>query len=212
MKLKKGLYLHSYSIIIYYVHCKSDELYIGARGVVREVWNDGTFYSNLVDVERFRPYGYPSTSFDWTILDRAYHDTNEGAPFGETTYFNQRLTAFFVPPIDSLYTFNVISDDRCSLYISPNTSREHKVRVAYSNSWTIRRWDYFASQTAEPIQMYAGKAYYIEMVNVNWAGPWSIGFAAKIHDLAWTPDVADADLEEQKIVISSTVIPETQVQ
>ena len=186
-------------------------MYIGARGVVQEVWNDGTCYGNPNNVEQNRPYGYPNSSFNWTVLDRAYHDTNEGAPFGEMTFFNQQLTAFFVPPIDSLYSFNVISDDRCSLYISPNTSREHKVEVAYSTFWTRGIWDYFASLTAEPIQMYAGKAYYIEMVNVNCNGPWSIGFGAKIHDLALTPDVADADLEEQKIVISSTVIPETQV-
>ena len=125
-----------------YMMCTFNQLYmcIGARGVVREVWNDGSYHSNLVNVERDRPYGYPNTLYDWTVLDRAYHDTNEGAPFGETTYFNQRLTAFFIPPVDSLYTFNVISDDRCVLYVSSNTSREHKVQIAFSNSWTRGRW------------------------------------------------------------------------
>ena len=56
-----------------------------------------------------------------------------------------------------------------------------------------------------------GKAYYIEAVQQQGWGPWSIGIGAKIHSLNWTNDRADADHEEQQVTIQSVVVNETQV-
>ena len=55
-----------------------------------------------------------------------------------------------------------------------------------------------------------GKAYYIEAVQQQGWGPWSIGIGTKVHSLNWTNDRADADHEEQ-VTIQSVVVNETQV-
>ena len=126
----------------------------GGRGIVREVWTED-YSSNLNRVEE-RPYGYPNTSFNWTVQERAYRDNSYPAEFREIYRFQQRYSGFFVPPIDSLYTFNFISDNKLRLYLSPNTSREHKELIAFANSHTRRRWDYFDTQFSSPIPLQGG--------------------------------------------------------
>ena len=158
-----------------------------------------------------RPYGYPDANFNWTVQERVYRDTGYPAEFGELFLFNQRYSGFFVPPVDSLYTFNIISDDLMRLHLSPNTSREHKELIAYANSWTRNSWNYHETQVSEPLYLKAGQAYYIEAVQGNGYGPWNIGFGAKVHSISWTSDRALADHETQLIDISSTVVKETQV-
>ena len=134
----------------------------GGRGIVREVWTKD--YSSNLDRVDERPYGYPNTSFNWTVQERAYRDYQNPAEFGERTYFQQRYSGFFVPPIDSLYTFNFISDDRLRLYLSPNTSREHKELIAYANSHTRGKWNNFDTQFSRPIPLQGGM--YIKDVGI----------------------------------------------
>ena len=141
-----------------------------------------------------------------------YRDSiNYEAEFGEHDYLHQRYTTFFVPPSDGVYTFNFISDDLLDLYLSPNASREHKQRIAYTTYYTAGRWDRFSTQFSSPIELKAGQPYYLEALHTQGEGPWSIGVAAKYHNLSWTDDYALADHEEQIIQISSTVVKETQV-
>ena len=185
-------------------------VHVGGRGVVREVWTDmwQGDPQHLIN----RPYGYPNASYNnWAVQERFYRHYSYTPEFGEQNYFNQRYTGFFVPPIDSFYTFNFISDDLLDLYLSPNSRREDKELIAYSNSWTRNSYNYFASQTSSPKYLKAGQPYYIEALQSQYGGPWYIGVAAKIHNLTWTEDYALADHEEQIIRISSTVIKETQV-
>ena len=176
---------------------------------MREVWLDSYYWDP--DTINNRPYGYPNSSYNWTIQERWYRDSNYDAEFGERHYFQQRYSGFFVPPLDSLYTFNFISDDRLDLYLSPNSSREHKQLIAFTNQWTRNSWNYFPTQMSSPIELKAGQAYYIEALHVEASGTWNIGVGTKIHNLTWTDDIAVADHEEQIIQITSTVIKETQV-
>lgn len=126
---------------------------LGGRGLAREVWTTG-FTSNLDTVES-RGYGYP-TSDNWSIQERAYRDSSYPPEFGEVIRLNQRYTGFFVPPIDSYYTFNANCDDGCRLYLSPNASRESKQLVAYITGHTSS-WNQIPSQISEPHYLKAGK-------------------------------------------------------
>jgi len=85
--------------------------------------------------------------------------------FGERYYFVQRFSGFFVPPLTSLYTFVVRSDDQSRLYLSPNMSDEHKQLIAYAPYHTSRSWNRFPEQTSAPILLEAGKAYYMDAVS-----------------------------------------------
>ena len=125
----------------------------GARGIVREIVTN--YYTSIDQIEQ-APYRYPNTSYNWTVQERAYRNSwNYPSEFGESTRFTQRYTGFFVPPLDSYYTFNLISDDGARLYLSPNMSREHKELVAYISSYSFT-WDRFSTQKSQPIYLKAG--------------------------------------------------------
>ncbi len=83
--------------------------------------------------------------------------------------------------------------------------------MAYTNSYTRERWDYFPTQYSLPFELKAGQPYYLQALTTQGGGPWSIGVAVKYHNLSWTDDYASADHEVQVIRTSSTIIKETQV-
>lgn len=90
-------------------------------------------------------------------------------------------------------------------------SAEHKQLIAYANQWTRGSWTYWPTQTADPILLEAGKAYYIESVLNDYGGIWDIGISAKIHNLSWNSYPFNGDNEVQRINISSLVVKEEHV-
>ena len=161
------------------------------------MWTSGSL--NLDDVEQ-RPRAENTST-----QERLYRNN------GERRNFAQRLSGFFVPPVTSLYTFSILSDDLSRLYLSPNMSAEHKKLIAYAPQWTINSWTYFSTQTADPIFLEAGKAYYIESLLNQYVGPWDIGISAKIHNLNWNSYPFNGDNEVQRINVSSLVVKEEHV-
>ena len=185
-------------------------LSLGGRGLAREVWTTG-FTWNLDTIEQ-RPYGYPNVSANnISIEEKSYRTSDQPLLFGEDFNINQRYTGFFVPPLTSDYIFSVNSDDNSRLFLSPNTSRAHKELVAEGPQHTRRRWNFFSQQTSRRISLEAGKSYYVELLHGQGTGPWTIGFGVKALSLNWTDKQALADHEVQEIVVSSTVVKETQV-
>lgn len=118
---------------------------------MREVWTPDTNKGNLTEI-KLRPHGYPSGT-NWSIQDRAFRDYPE---FGEDRRFSQRYSGFFVPPIDSNYSFNVIADDLGQLYLSPNASRDH-MSLVVDVSRHAMHWDQYDYQISEPVYLKAGK-------------------------------------------------------
>ena len=85
---------------------------------------------------------------------------------------------------------------------------KYKLIIPNHDSWTQHSmWFVFTII----IILTIGKAYYIEAVQQQGWGPWSIGVGAKIHSLNWTNNRADADHEEQQVTIQSVVVNEIQV-
>ena len=181
-------------------HCL---LHPGGRGLLREVWTGG--FDWLDNVEQ-RPRAENTSP-----QERLYRDHFSPREFGERRNFVQRLSGFFVPPLTSLYTFSIRSDDHSRLYLSPNMSAEHKQLIAYANQWTRGSWTYWPTQTADPVLLEAGKAYYIESVLNQGSGAWDIGISAKIHNLSWNSYPFNGDNEVQRINISSLVVKEEHV-
>ena len=90
-------------------------------------------------------------------------------------------------------------------------SAEHKQLIAYATQHTRDSWTYLPTQTADPILLEAGKAYYIESVLNQGSGGWDIGISAKIHNLSWNSYPFNGDNEVQRINISSLVVKEEHV-
>ena len=175
----------------------------GGRGLLREVWTDG--FASLDNIER-RPRAENTSP-----QERLFRHHSFPREFGERRHFVQRLSGFFVPPVTSLYTFSIRSDDHSRLYLSPNMSAEHKQVIAYATEWTRGSWTYWPTQTADPLFLEAGKAYYIESLLNQGTGGWDIGISAKIHNLSWNSYPFNGDNEVQRINISSLVVKEEHV-
>ena len=60
--------------------------------------------------------------------------------FGETTFFGQRFSGFFVPPKSSLYTFNLRSDDLSQLFLSQTSSSDDVERIIHVTEHTRLRF------------------------------------------------------------------------
>ena len=175
---------------------------VGGRGLLREVW---TGFSLLDGIE-----GRPRSE-KTSPQERAYRDNDAPREFAEKNYFVQRFSGFFVPPLTSLYTFGLISDDHSRLYLSPNTSDEHKQLIAHAPQHTRRSWTFYSTQTAAPVLLEGGKAYYMEAISNQYSGPWYLGISAKIHNLSLNTYPFNGDNEVQMINISSTVVKEKHV-
>ena len=78
-----------------------------------------------------------------SVVDKLYRSTEYNTPeFGEEYDFTQRYSGFFVPPMSSLYTFNIQSDDLSRLYFSPNASTGELLGdpVISISQWTRNRY------------------------------------------------------------------------
>ena len=87
----------------------------GERGALREVFIEGDTNINSVASRPRSAYSH--------IIDKFFRDSHYvSSEFGEDTSFTQRYSGFFVPPMSSLYTFGLLSDDQSRMYFSPNAS------------------------------------------------------------------------------------------
>ena len=103
----------------------------GARGSRREVFFGHT------NLNAIRNRGRSSRAI---IQQRLYRDGfNFGSQFGEREYFGHRFSGFFVPPISSLYTFNLNCDDYCWLYFSSEPYVQNERRIINVGRYTHYR-------------------------------------------------------------------------
>ena len=108
---------------------------------------------------------------------------NADDPGGYGANYIQRLSGYFIPPTSDNYVFFVASDDDSDLFLSTDSTAEHKVMIAKETSWagfdswlggnstlSQKRSDQFspdggATQPfAAGIPLVAGQLYYIEHV------------------------------------------------
>lgn len=180
-------------------------LMLGGRGLLREVWSTG---NNAISTINTLP-----RAADTIVDERTYLHSDYASNFGTITNIVQRLSGFFVPPVTSLYTFQIRSDDLSTLYLSPNSSSDRILdyEVAVAPQYTRNSWTYFPSQTSEPILLEEGKYYYFMLPSNQGGGPWEMGIAAKVHNLSYSSYPYESDREEQLIAVSSTTVKEEHV-
>lgn len=125
-----------------------------AQGLLREYWRgvpEGSLPS--LSSKTDRPTGVE-------YLER--FETPERFGVG----YAQRLRGYVVPPTTGVYTFWIASDDDSELWLSSSEAVGEKKRVAYVTGFTQpREWQRFSTQHSEPIQLEAGKRYYVEALH-----------------------------------------------
>ena len=125
--------------------------------------------------------------------------------------FSQKVTGFLVPPASGTYTLYIRSDDQSQFSLSSTADPANLSVVASARSWTRNRWDYFATQRSDPMELEGGKPYYLEVLHSQGGGPYDLLLGLKFHNSNKTRGEVPAEHEVQRVVISSTVVKEKHV-
>lgn len=100
--------------------------------------------------------------------------------------YGARLRGWVTAPLSGPYTFWISGDDNVALYLSTDGGPESKQLIAsHSGHTTPYEWNKYASQKSQPVQLVAGRSYYIEAllkegsqddhVEVGWLLPGQTG-------------------------------------
>ncbi len=86
-------------------------------------------------------------------------------------FYGQRVRGFVIPPATGAYTFFVASDDASELWLSTDATPAKKVKICGVNACTgPNEWGKFPEQKSQPVQLEAGKRYYIEALHKEGGG------------------------------------------
>jgi hypothetical protein len=135
----------------------------GSAGVYRELWSNlNSSLGDTIEILTNTLYNpnwpnHPNPAYT-TILPRFQTATDTGMD-----WYGQRLRTYIVPPTTGAYTFWIASDDTSELFVSTDENPANKRLVAWVSSWTSAG-DYTAeaTQKSAPINLVAGKHYYVE--------------------------------------------------
>jgi hypothetical protein len=131
--------------------------------ILREYWT-GMAGSKIPDLTKHPLYpDKPSGSNLMTSLE---------IPAEWADNYGTRIRGYVHPPATGAYTFWISSDDDGELYLSTDESPLRKTRIAWlEGASAARQFDQQANQKSAPIQLVAGRRYYLEVLhkegNVN---------------------------------------------
>lgn len=132
--------------------------------VLFEKWNELTGSGSGVAALTNDPR-YPNNPNEVDELTEWQIPTDEGDNYGT------RIRGYLHPTTTGEYTFWIASDDQSQLYLSTDATEDNKRVVCEVTGWTSsREWDKEAGQQSDPIQLEAGKVYYIETLHREGTG------------------------------------------
>lgn len=114
----------------------------------------------------------------------AAFDVPQTAPNIE--YFGTRIYGWINPPQTGAYTFYLCTDDGGRLLLSTDGTPANKVKICGDTAaWGYKTWFANAAQKSQPIDLVAGRLYFIEglqkengggdYIVVGWTGPGMVG-------------------------------------
>lgn len=125
-----------------------------SQGVVMETYTGigGDSISNLKG----------STKFPDSPDEIAIQSTFE-CPADRMDTYGVRMKAWLKPPVTGSYMFWIASDDNGELWLSSDMDPVNASLIASVPGWTDpRQWNKFTEQQSSPVELEAGKYYYIE--------------------------------------------------
>ncbi len=138
--------------------------------ILYERWEgvSGTAVNDLTGNPR-----YPSSP-DVTLELEAWQ-----APAEIGDNYGARLRGYIHPATSGLYTFWTASDDASNVLLSTDENPANAARICYVSGWTnATEWTKETNQKSAPIQLEAGKAYYMESL-------FKEGSGGDNHSVAW---------------------------
>jgi DNA-directed RNA polymerase specialized sigma24 family protein len=134
----------------------------GSGTILREWWSDidGDRIADLMGNPRFA--GPPSgTARESSFL----------APRDWADRYGQRMRGWVHPPVSGAYTFWICSDNDGELWLSPDDQPSGKARIALvQGAVGFDHWEDRPDQRSQPVQLEAGRRYYIEALQKEGGG------------------------------------------
>jgi hypothetical protein len=134
-----------------------------AGSILREVFRNigGGGVGDLYNAQSFKD-DKPTESGTVSIFEGP---SNIGSDYGT------RFRGYIHPPVSGLYTFWIASDDQGELKLSTDEDPAHVKSIASVPEWTgPREYTKHAQQTSQPVELKAGKRYYIEAFHKQGVG------------------------------------------
>jgi hypothetical protein len=167
---------------------RNNSLSYGGRGLLVQIYNDlnpGTL-TKLKSTPSF-PLS-PNLTF-------VQANGTVGLGVNAGFYYGTRMTGFFVAPYSGLFSFWVKADDQAELRISSSDSPADLPANAQA---TLPYWssayDSFPQQISEPLAMFAGRRYYMELLHSQGHG----GDFVKLAVRMFNPPAAIRDVYSPK--------------
>ena len=107
--------------------------------------------------------------------------------------YGGRLRGTITAPVTGSYTFWVAGDNGVQLWLSTDSRKYNRQRIAWHNSLTSpNQWGKYTTQKSAPVQLVAGQKYYIEALSKQSSGAdhLSMAWSYEANDLKnWTREV-----------------------
>ncbi|MBV8879822.1 MAG: hypothetical protein JO332_07665, partial [Planctomycetaceae bacterium] len=123
--------------------------------ILREIWR-GIGGGGLGDLANHQAYkdDRPSESGQIPSLE---------IPMGTGQDYGARVRGWIHPPVSGLYVFWIATDDQGELKLSTDEDPKNARTIASVPEWTaLREYTKHAPQQSQPIELKAGRRYYIE--------------------------------------------------
>jgi len=136
---------------------------VGAAGSILREYFANIAGNNISDLVNSSNYSVSLTTVSYPTSFKVSSSTQSN--------FGTRLRGYIVPPTSGTYTFTSTSDDQSLVYLSPNADPQFKQVICSILGYTGEtEYTKYASQTSAPIQLEAGRYYYVEMLQKEGSG------------------------------------------
>jgi hypothetical protein len=149
-------------------------LAVTAQNIRREYWLNIPG-SSLGDLKGSSDYPNGWSGVDFPALFEGPINWNDD--------YGTRFRGYVEPPVTGQYVFWISGDDQSELYLSSNEYPVSKQLIASVASWTSsREWDKEPGQQSAPVQLEAGRFYYIEALHKEGQGGDNIAVGWRLPD------------------------------
>ena len=92
-------------------------------------------------------------------------------PADQENNFGTQVRGYLHPPAGGAYTFWISGDDQCELWLSPGDDPAKKEKIAEVPAWSLpKKWDQDPKQKSKPVELQAGRRYYLEALHKDGGG------------------------------------------
>ncbi len=144
--------------------------------ILYENWNNfnGTTLNQITKAK-----GFPENPADSMLLKQFQ------SPVNWSDRYCDKISGYIHPPASGEYTFWINSDDQSWLFLSESDNPASKRQIAkVGNFTTLGDWEQSGEQKSSPIQLQAGRRYYIEALHAEGSGSDHVAVGWRLPDAA----------------------------